>query len=63
LAKRILELAEEHGVPIHRDPDLTAVLEPLDVDSVIPPHLFQAVAIVLAALYRANKQGEAERES
>ena len=55
LAKRILELAVEHGVPIQHDPDLTAALEPLDVDSVIPPELFQAVAVVLAALYRANK--------
>jgi flagellar biosynthesis protein len=54
LARRILDLAEEHGVPIHHDPDLAAVLEPLDVDSMIPPELFQAVAAVLAALYRAN---------
>ena len=54
LAKRILELAEEHGVPIHRDPDLTEALGPLDVDTLIPPELFNAVAIVLAMLYRAN---------
>jgi len=55
LAQRILELAKEHGVPIERDPDLTAALEPLDVDTLIPPELFQAVAVVLATLYRANK--------
>ena len=54
LAKRILELAKEHGVPIQYDPDLTAVLEPLEVDQMIPPELFQAVAVVLAGLYRAN---------
>jgi flagellar biosynthesis protein len=57
LAKRILELAKENNVPIHEDPDLTAVLEPLDVDSMIPPELFSAVATVLAALYRANGSG------
>lgn len=55
LADRILELAHQHGVPIQRDPDLLATLEPLDVNSLIPPDLFQAVAVVLAALYRANK--------
>jgi flagellar biosynthesis protein len=55
LADRILELARQHGVPIQRDPDLLATLEPLDVNSLIPPDLFQAVAVVLAALYRANK--------
>lgn len=54
LAKRILELAKEHGVPIQRDPDLAAALEPLDIDTVIPPELFHAVAVVLATLYRAN---------
>jgi len=54
LAKRILELAKEHRVPIHYDPDLTAALEPLEVDQIIPPSLFQAVAIVLATLYKAN---------
>ena len=54
LAKRILELAKEHGVPIQYDPDLTAVLEPLEIDQMIPPELFQAVAVVLATLYKAN---------
>jgi len=54
LAKRILELAKEHNVPIHYDPDLTAILEPLEVDQMIPPNLFQAVAVVLAGLYKAN---------
>jgi flagellar biosynthesis protein len=55
LAERILALAKEHGVAVTRDPDLLAALEPLDLDRLIPPELFQAVALVLAALYRANK--------
>lgn len=54
LAERLLALAKEHGVPIERDPDLLAALQPLDVDRAIPPELFRAVAILLAALYRAN---------
>ena len=54
LAERMLDLAREHGVPVQQDPDLLAALEPLDVDRLIPPELFQAVAVVLAALYKAN---------
>lgn len=54
LAERMLELAKEHGVPVQQDPDLLAALEPLDVDRLIPQELFQAVATVLAALYKAN---------
>ncbi len=54
LAERILELAKEHGVPVQADPDLLNLLEPLDLDRVIPPELFRAVAIVMAGLYKAN---------
>lgn len=54
LAERILELARQNQVPVTRDPDLLAALEPLDVDRLIPPQLFQAVAVVLAALYKAS---------
>jgi flagellar biosynthesis protein len=54
LADRILALALKHGIPVERDPDLLAVLAPLDVNSILPTELFQAVAVMLAALYRAN---------
>ena len=57
LADRIVALAREHGIPVERDPDLLALLRPLEVDQIIPPDLFQAVAIMLAAIYRANAGG------
>jgi len=60
LAERILDLAKQHGVSISRDPDLLAALEPLDLDRLIPQELFQAVAVMLAALYRANKKASGE---
>jgi len=55
LADRILELARRHGIPVEQDPDLLAALQPLDVDTLIPPELFKAVAVMLASLYRANR--------
>ena len=55
LAERILELARQHGISVTRDPNLLAALEPLDLNRLIPPELFQAVAVLLAALYRANR--------
>jgi flagellar biosynthesis protein len=54
LADRILELARQHGISVTRDPDLLTALEPLDIGRLVPPELFQAVALLLAALYRAN---------
>ena len=54
LAERILEIARANDVPVEKNPDLLALLEPLNVNRLIPQDLFQAVAILLAALYRAN---------
>jgi flagellar biosynthesis protein len=54
LAERILAAAREHGVPIHEDRALVQVLTKLDVDTEIPLEIYQAVAEVLAFLYRAN---------
>nr|WP_320131272.1 EscU/YscU/HrcU family type III secretion system export apparatus switch protein [uncultured Holophaga sp.] len=54
LAERLLDVAREHHIPIEQDPDLLALLEPLDLNHLIPSELFQAVAILLAGLYRVN---------
>jgi len=54
LADRIIELAEQHGVTVYEDPDLTELLFVLDIDMQIPAELYQAVAEVLAFVYRMN---------
>jgi flagellar biosynthesis protein len=54
-ADRILALAHEHGVPIHRDPALAAALASLELDGEIPPALFAAVAEVIGFLYRLER--------
>lgn len=55
-AERILEIAREHGVHIQQDPDLTALLAKLEVDTPIPEALYQAVAQVLAFVYQLNRR-------
>jgi flagellar biosynthetic protein FlhB len=53
LAKRIREIAEEHGVPVLSDPPLARSLhKSVEIGSEIPESLFQAVAQVLAFVYR-----------
>ncbi len=54
LAREIIRLAQEHGVPIHEDPDLVEVLAALDVGTIIPPELYTLVAEVLAFVYQVN---------
>lgn len=54
VAERIMALAREHGVPLHADPGLAALLEALDIEREIPPELYRAVAEVLVFVYRLN---------
>ena len=54
LADRIVALAREQGIHVHHDPDLVALLAKLEVQSEIPGDLYQAIAEVLAFVYRLN---------
>ena len=63
IAERIIELAAEHGVTIYEDPDLIELLFVLDLDMQIPIELYQAVAQVLAFVYRMNGRLSADTQS
>jgi flagellar biosynthesis protein len=54
IAKKIIETAKAHNVPLYEDKNLVQVLEALDIDTEIPPELYRAVAEVLAFIYRLN---------
>ncbi len=58
VADNIIETAREHGVHIHEDRDLAAVLSKLDLYAAIPEDLYKAVAEVLAFVYRLNGRVE-----
>src|SRR5688500_18916858 len=54
LAQRLVDIATTHGVPVYEDRDLAALLALVDLGDEIPAELFQAVAEVIAFVYRAN---------
>ena len=56
LADKIIEVARQHDVPLYEDQNLVQVLEALDIETEIPPELYQAVAEVLAFIYRLNQK-------
>jgi flagellar biosynthesis protein FlhB len=57
VALRIRELAREHGVRVVPDPPLARTLHAsVDVGQMIPEELYQAVAELLAYVYRVNAQ-------
>jgi flagellar biosynthesis protein len=51
IADEILALAEEHGIPLHQDRELSALLAQLELGEEIPQELYLAVAEVLAFAY------------
>ncbi|MDY0268646.1 EscU/YscU/HrcU family type III secretion system export apparatus switch protein [Trichloromonas sp.] len=54
LAEKIVETARAAGVYIMEDADLVELLAKLPVGDDIPPELYQAVAEILAFVYRVN---------
>ncbi len=57
IALRIREIAQRHGVPIVENPPLAQSLyRTVDIGEQIPPELYQAVAEVLAYVYRLRRR-------
>jgi flagellar biosynthesis protein len=55
IAQEILNLAEENRIPMYEDKSLTQLLQKLNIDEEIPPHLYSLVAEVLAFVYQLDK--------
>jgi flagellar biosynthesis protein len=55
LAFKILAVAEEAGIPIQENPNLVEVLAQIPLENEIPVELYQAVAEILAFVYRLNQ--------
>jgi flagellar biosynthetic protein FlhB len=57
LALRIREIAKQHNIPLVENPPLAqALYKSVDVGREIPPHLYRAVAEILAYIYRLARR-------
>jgi len=55
IAERIREIAKEHNIPIVEEKPLARILyKSVEIDDMIPVSLYQAVAEILAYVYRLN---------
>ncbi len=60
VARKILELAREHRVPVYEDPPVArALFRGAEVGDPVPVDLFQAVAEILARVYRLSGRATA----
>jgi flagellar biosynthetic protein FlhB len=56
LAGRIRALARQHGVPLVANPPLARALYPLDLDREVPAEHYQAVAEIIAYVWRLKRR-------
>jgi flagellar biosynthesis protein len=54
MARRIVELAESHDVPVSQNDGLALALSKVEIDEEIPENLYRAVAEVLAYILRVS---------
>lgn len=56
IAQKIIEMAQESGIPLYEDPVVIEKLMELDINQEIPEDLYQTVAEILAYIYRLSKK-------
>jgi len=52
VAQQLLTIARQNAVPVYQNQTVTQLLMAVELDREIPPELYQAVANVLAFVYR-----------
>jgi flagellar biosynthesis protein len=56
VAEMIVQRAKEAGIYVHDSPEMVSMLMQVDLDAHIPPALYQAVAELLAWVYRLENE-------
>lgn len=62
LAEKILDVAQENGVPIYEDNSLSTILTQLQLGQEIPPELYQAIVEIYVYFLRFDVAGRAAAE-
>lgn len=58
VADKIIEVADQNGVPIFRDDSTAAVLTMLNVGQTIPDSLYQVIAGIYCEVLKASKDSK-----
>jgi flagellar biosynthesis protein len=62
VAGEIVRVAEEHEIPVYKDPSLASALGQLELGSAVPEQLYKAVAEVLVFVYSVDQSHKKEIE-
>lgn len=61
MAEKIVETAQEHGVPIYEDNSLATILTQLNLGQEIPESLYQAIVEIYVYFLKFNPDGSPEK--
>ncbi|HNX64289.1 MAG TPA: EscU/YscU/HrcU family type III secretion system export apparatus switch protein [Oscillospiraceae bacterium] len=56
IAEKIIDIADENGVPVYRDDSAAALLSMLDVGKSIPPELYHLVASIYVEILKTSDE-------
>jgi flagellar biosynthesis protein len=65
IAEKIIELAKENNIPLHRDADLVEILSVLEINEYIPLEVYSVIAEIFTYIYEEDakkKQSEPPRD-
>lgn len=62
IARRIIEIAKENNIPIHKNDSLADILSRIDIEQEIPEETYILVAEILAFLYRTDAAWRKRKE-
>jgi flagellar biosynthesis protein len=56
LAEKLQRMAEEHGVPVQEDPELSELLDVLEIGEIIPEELYEIIAELYTFVIRMQDE-------
>lgn len=56
VANKIINIAEQNGIPVYRDDSAASLMCMLDVGSTIPPELYEVIAAIYCQLLKSTTE-------
>lgn len=56
IANKIIDIAEQNGIPVYRDDSAASLMCMLEVGNSIPPELYEVIAAIYCQLLKSSEQ-------
>lgn len=63
VANKIIEIAEQNGIPVYRDDSAASLMCMLEVGSSIPPELYEVIAAIYCQLLKSTNDIKKNKNS